>query len=248
MAFFAKVAARRDVARLHRRGRSHPLGDQDRPPPHGHVDHRFQRGDGRLRADVVAGGPWFSSTPSPTHRSPAGRPGHRVESRSLESQDRGWIYLAAPRGEVTMQQSPQQPTRRRPPRAGSRCRRRPPPVQGFPRPPSRLQRASGRVTQDAPGYQAWLWSDPRSWPDGRVPGTNDVAVIRRPIVLDKEVAVRGVQVDPDGAGLRAAGQRPAQQLGQRGRPGPVDHAPDLGRIRHTLRLSTSTNPGSSAAA
>jgi hypothetical protein len=41
------------------------------------------------------------------------------------------------------------------------------------------------------------WSDPASWPDG-VPGPDQVAVVTKPIVLDADVRVAGVEVEPGG--------------------------------------------------
>jgi hypothetical protein len=43
------------------------------------------------------------------------------------------------------------------------------------------------------------WSDPDSWPKGRVPGPGDVAVVGRRIVLDTDAKVAGVTVEPGGA-------------------------------------------------
>ena len=42
-----------------------------------------------------------------------------------------------------------------------------------------------------------LWSDPATW-KGRVPGKKDIAVIRRTVVLDKNVRVAGVVIRPGG--------------------------------------------------
>ena len=42
-----------------------------------------------------------------------------------------------------------------------------------------------------------LWSDPSTW-DGRVPSQDDVAVIERSVVLDRDVRVAGLLVEPGG--------------------------------------------------
>jgi hypothetical protein len=42
------------------------------------------------------------------------------------------------------------------------------------------------------------WSDPDSWPRGGVPGTGDVAVVSRRILLDTDATVAGVTVKPGG--------------------------------------------------
>lgn len=47
---------------------------------------------------------------------------------------------------------------------------------------------------DGPGQ----WGDPNSWPDGRVPGPGDVAVVDRPVVLAGSVVIAGVRIEPGG--------------------------------------------------
>jgi hypothetical protein len=46
----------------------------------------------------------------------------------------------------------------------------------------------------APGFDAWLWHDPRSWDDGRVPGPGDVAVVTRPVLVEGHVSVAGIVI------------------------------------------------------
>jgi hypothetical protein len=93
------------------------------------------------------------------------------------------------------------------------------------------------VRRTPPGYEAWLWDDPRSWENGRVPGENDVAVVQRPIVLDREVLVKGVRIERDGA-LVFAPQASAALL-SRGNVvvrGQLVMQPAAASVRHTLRF------------
>jgi hypothetical protein len=53
---------------------------------------------------------------------------------------------------------------------------------------------SSPPTTEAPPQPA-LWSDPATW-GGRVPGAGDVATIDRPVVLDIDTQVAGVQIRP----------------------------------------------------
>jgi hypothetical protein len=55
---------------------------------------------------------------------------------------------------------------------------------------------SSPPTTEAPPQPA-LWSDPATW-GGRVPGAGDVATIDRPVVLDIDTQVAGVQIRPSG--------------------------------------------------
>jgi hypothetical protein len=50
-----------------------------------------------------------------------------------------------------------------------------------------------------------LWSDPRAWADGRVPGPGDVANIDRPVVVEGSVQVGGVNISATGALIFAPG-------------------------------------------
>ena len=66
---------------------------------------------------------------------------------------------------------------------------------------SALSSPSPRVTgRTPPGYEAFLWSDPRSWDGGKVPGPGDIAVVKRPVVLDRDVvAVKGLRIHRSGS-------------------------------------------------
>lgn len=55
------------------------------------------------------------------------------------------------------------------------------------------------VGRRTPGFHATRWRDPGSWSDGRVPGPDDIAVITRPVVIEGDVKVAGVRIEPRGA-------------------------------------------------
>ena len=56
---------------------------------------------------------------------------------------------------------------------------------------------AGRRAAGAQAPAGNRWSDPASWSDG-VPGPDRVAVVTKPIILDADVRVAGVVVEPDG--------------------------------------------------
>jgi hypothetical protein len=43
-----------------------------------------------------------------------------------------------------------------------------------------------------------LWSSPGAWDGGQIPGPDDIAVVKRPITLDIDTQVAGVQIEPSG--------------------------------------------------
>lgn len=50
----------------------------------------------------------------------------------------------------------------------------------------------------APAGRVSLWNDPSSWPNGKVPGKGDIAVVDRPILLSGVAEVAGVRIEPTG--------------------------------------------------
>lgn len=48
------------------------------------------------------------------------------------------------------------------------------------------------------GFEPTQWSDPRSWPDGRVPGPTEIAVIERPIIAQGDLSVAGIEIRRSG--------------------------------------------------
>ena len=52
--------------------------------------------------------------------------------------------------------------------------------------------------RNAPAQGPGQWGDPASWPDGRVPGPGDVAVVDRQVFLGGSAAVAGVRIEPGG--------------------------------------------------
>jgi hypothetical protein len=97
---------------------------------------------------------------------------------------------------------------------------------------------SRTVARRAPGYEPWLWDDPRAWANGRVPGPNEVAVVSSPIVVEGEIRVGGVIVEPDGALVFAPSRstllESAGNVIVHGKliARPVDHS-----VTHTLRFA-----------
>ncbi|MDP8969516.1 MAG: twin-arginine translocation signal domain-containing protein, partial [Actinomycetota bacterium] len=55
------------------------------------------------------------------------------------------------------------------------------------------------VVRQAPGYTPWLWSDPRAWADGRVPGPDDHAIVSSPLLVEGDVSVGAVTIEATGA-------------------------------------------------
>lgn len=54
------------------------------------------------------------------------------------------------------------------------------------------------ISRTPSGYQPFLWSDPRAWPAGRVPGPTDDAVVDGTMVLDEAIDVGRVTIRPRG--------------------------------------------------
>ena len=81
-----------------------------------------------------------------------------------------------------------------------------------------------------------LWSDPATW-GGNAPGRDDIVRIDRPVVLDRDVVVGGVVVDPGGA-LKFHPRR-SVSLTSRGNvvvKGRLVMRPRTSSVRHTIKF------------
>lgn len=92
----------------------------------------------------------------------------------------------------------------------------------------------GRVPD---GYEPWQWDDPNAWPGGQVPGSGDVAQVLRPIMVDGDRVVAGIDIAPQGALVFAP--HADAQINTRGNVvvrGRLTMRPDTGVATHTLRF------------
>jgi hypothetical protein len=94
------------------------------------------------------------------------------------------------------------------------------------------------VGRRPPGFEPTPWHDPASWPDRRVPGPGDIAVVVRPVMLTGIARVAGVRIEAGGVLIyRPTSNVTLESTGNVVVAGQLVMRPALPSAEHVLRFT-----------